>query len=133
MFVVILFLVAIENQIVKNRPNDTIYFYTGMVQIRVTDIQWKKHEFMVTQDNEESIVDIAERNGVELPYSCKSGACFSCCAKIHQWAELLERNKTGEQLIDVDEDEFLCCIGWCSAQAFGPENEDKVIELEMLN
>ncbi|MBP6256872.1 2Fe-2S iron-sulfur cluster binding domain-containing protein [Patescibacteria group bacterium] len=55
-----------------------------MVLIYVTDIQGKKHEFVVTQDSDESIVDIAERNGVELPYSCKSGACFSCCAKITQ-------------------------------------------------
>ena len=110
-----------------------IYYFDDMVKIFVTDIQGKKHQFVVTQDSTESIIDIAERNGVELPYSCKSGACFSCCAKIHQWADLLERNKTGEQLIDVDEDEFLCCIGWCTPQAFGPENEDAVIELEMLN
>ena len=129
----ILFLVAIENEKVKTVKRLNFILYYFMVQIRVTDISWKKHTFTLTQDSEESIVDIAERNGVELPYSCKSWACFSCCATIKQWADLLERNKTGEQLIDVDEDEFLCCIGWCKPQAFGPENEDTVIELEMLN
>ena len=61
-----------------------IYYFDDMVKIFVTDIQGKKHQFVVTQDSTESIIDIAERNGVELPYSCKSGACFSCCAKIHQ-------------------------------------------------
>lgn len=103
-----------------------------MVQIIVKDIEGVDHRFEVTSDGQESIVDIAESEGIELPYSCRSGACFSCCAQIKQWAQWLDREKTGEQLIDVDEDEFLCCIGGIQSTAF-EAGEEVVIELEMLN
>ena len=103
-----------------------------MPKVVVKDIEGKTHTFSVTEDSSESIVDIAEKHGVELPYSCRSGACFSCCAKIHQGADLLDREKTGEQLIDVDEDEFLCCIGGIHAGVF-ERGEEVTIELEMLN
>jgi ferredoxin len=55
-----------------------------MVQIIVKDIEGVDHRFEVTSDGQESIVDIAESEGIELPYSCRSGACFSCCAQIKQ-------------------------------------------------
>lgn len=103
-----------------------------MVMVIVKDISWTNHRFEVLQDGQESIVDLAEEQGIELPYSCRSGACFSCCAQIKQWAEFLDREKTGEQLIDVDEDEFLCCIGGIQSSAF-ESGEEVTIELEMLN
>ena len=31
---------------------------------------------------EENIFDIAEMNGVELPASCRAGACISCVGKV---------------------------------------------------
>lgn len=103
-----------------------------MVIVVVKDIEWVPHRFEVASDSQESIVDIAQEEWIELPYSCRSGACFSCCAQIKQWAERLDREKTGEQLIDVDEDEFLCCIGGIQSSAF-EAGEEVVIELEMLN
>lgn len=103
-----------------------------MVIVVVKDIEWVDHRFEVTQDSQESIVDIAEQEGIELPYSCRSGACFSCCAQIKKWAQWLDREKTGEQLIDVDEDEFLSCIWGIQSSAF-EVGEEVEIELEMLN
>ena len=44
----------------------------GKVTLRVTDVDGKKHSFVIEQDTMESIVDIAEKAGVELPYSCRS-------------------------------------------------------------
>lgn len=81
---------------------------------------------------QKSIVDLAEDKGIDLPYSCRSGACFSCCGEIKQGKEWIDNNKTGEQLIDVEEDETLCCISWVCSKAFD-DSEDKTIEIEMLN
>ncbi|AHJ30390.1 2Fe-2S iron-sulfur cluster-binding protein [Nodularia spumigena CS-584] len=33
-------------------------------------------------DEETTIVDAAEENGIELPFSCHSGSCSSCVGKI---------------------------------------------------
>ncbi len=32
----------------------------------------------------ETVLDAAERNGVELPYSCLNGGCFMCAAKLDE-------------------------------------------------
>ncbi|MDP4011505.1 MAG: 2Fe-2S iron-sulfur cluster-binding protein [Candidatus Roizmanbacteria bacterium] len=103
-----------------------------MVKIRVKDIEGVEHLFDLQKDEQKSIVDIAEEQGIELPYSCRSGACFSCCAEIKKGKQRLDREKTGEQLIDVEEEEFLCCIGGVDSSAFTAEEEAE-ITLEMQN
>lgn len=103
-----------------------------MVKVRVKDIEGTEHLFDLQQDEQKSILDIAEEQGIELPYSCRSGACFSCCAEIKKGKQRLDRQKTGEQLIDVEEEEFLCCIGGVSSEAF-QSGEEVEIELEMMN
>ncbi|ASK28466.1 ferredoxin [Neisseria chenwenguii] len=39
-----------------------------------------KEEFECAED--QYILDAAEENGIELPYSCRAGACSSCVAEI---------------------------------------------------
>ena len=84
------------------------------------------------KDEEKSIIDIAEEQGVEFPYSCRSGACFSCCAGVNKGNDLLDREKVGEQLIDTEDKEVLCCICGIKPEAFEGE-EDKEVEVVMLN
>ncbi len=102
------------------------------VKIKVKDYEGQEHLFVVQNDETKSIVEIAQDNGVELPYSCCSGACFTCCAEVKKGKENLDQEKIGEKLIDTEENEFLCCIWGVSSACFGKE-EDSEIELEMLN
>ncbi|USN54561.1 MAG: 2Fe-2S iron-sulfur cluster binding domain-containing protein [Candidatus Peribacteria bacterium] len=102
------------------------------VTIKVQDVDGVWHEFQMDHDREISIVDLAEEHGVELPYSCRSGACFTCCAGVNKGKKYLEQNKTGEQLIDVEPEEFLCCIGGVKPEAFEGD-QDVDIEMVMLN
>jgi ferredoxin len=102
-----------------------------MVTISITDINWKIHTIEVKADSNKSIVELAADEGIELPYSCMSGACFACCAEIKEWWGLIDKEKVGEQLIDVESDEVLCCIGWIKSDSFKWENKN--IAIEMMN
>lgn len=102
-----------------------------MVTVSITDINWKIHTIELQEDVNKSIVEIAAEQGIELPYSCMSGACFACCAEVKEWWEHIDKEKVWEQLIDVESDEVLCCIGWIKSDAFG--GEDRKIEIEMMN
>lgn len=104
----------------------------SVVRILVTDSDGVIHTLVSEEDEDLSIVDMAERQGLEFPYSCRSGACFTCCATVDSWGERLEQNKTGEQLIDIEEGEFLSCIGGCKKEAYDQEGEVE-IELTLLN
>lgn len=103
------------------------------VILNVTDINKKVHTFLLdSSDDEKSIIDLAEENNVELPWSCRSGACFSCCATVTKGQDHLDPNKTWEMLIDVDEDEVLTCICWIKSWVFS-SGESVEIDLTMLN
>ena len=100
------------------------------VTIVVTDWTWTKR--ILTSDGEvsESIIDIGEEQWVDLPYSCRSGACFACSWTVIKGEEYINPQKTWDQLIDTDEWEVLCCIAWVKPQAY---EDDATIEIEMLN
>lgn len=104
----------------------------AVVVIKVRDVEGNVHIFNVPENVQKSIIDIAEEQGVELPYSCRSGACFSCCAEIKKGGEWIDHEKTGEKLIDTEENECLCCIGGVKTEAF-QQSEPVEIEVEMLN
>lgn len=111
-----------------------IYYNWGMWKVIVTvkDIDWNMHTLDMDGNEEKSIIDVAEDNWIDLPYSCRSGACFSCCAEVKKWKEHLDTQKTGEALIDVEENECLTCICWVKKEVFSSW-EQVDIEIEMLN
>jgi ferredoxin len=45
-------------------------------------LSWPEHEATIRADEDEPILEAAERAGVALPFGCRTGACATCTGKI---------------------------------------------------
>lgn len=75
----------------------------------LTDEQGQSKTQEVQANN--SVLEIGESFGLDLPYSCRAGACTSCLCGVSKGKEFLDQNTLGEAIIDLQPDEFLNCIG----------------------
>lgn len=87
-----------ERQVTSGDVNDII--------VKIDD-----EEHQITLEKGESIVDGAERIGVDPPYSCRSGVCTTCKAKLIS-GEVEMENNFGLGQDEIDEGYVLCCIGY---------------------
>jgi ring-1,2-phenylacetyl-CoA epoxidase subunit PaaE len=55
-----------------------------------------------------SVLDAAERAGLELPFSCRSGICATCRTRITQGAAVMTHNIALERW-ETDAGFLLCC------------------------
>lgn len=58
--------------------------------------------------NDPSVLDAAERAGLELPFSCRSGICATCRARITEGAAVMTHNIALERW-ETDAGFVLCC------------------------
>ena len=63
---------------------------------------------MAFRAEDPSILDVALRAGMDLPYSCKGGVCCTCRAKVLEGRVRMDKNFTLEQA-DVDAGYVLTC------------------------
>lgn len=81
-------------------------------------------EFMAEEGK--TIAQMAEAHDVDIPISCGAWACFVCAMKVISGKELLHQNLISEPLVDLEEDQFLTCIGGIQAKFF---NDGEMHEL----
>jgi ferredoxin len=61
--------------------------------------------------DDEYILDAAEEQGIDLPYSCRAGACSTCAGKIEE-VRLTNLTSLSWMMIRSRLDTFLTCVAY---------------------
>lgn len=72
----------------------------------------------------EFILDAAEANNIELPYSCRAGSCSTCLAKIIN-GKLDQSDQTFLEKKDLDKGFALLCIAYPSSDLIISTHEEE--------
>lgn len=61
-------------------------------------------------DERETILDVAERNHLGLPFGCRTGACATCVGRLVEGAVTYERPPRALKRRHVRDGYVLCCV-----------------------
>ena len=91
---------------ILTRPSDAAAPAEIMATITVT-MDGRRRSFPMSP-TDPSVLDAAERAGLELPFSCRSGICATCRARITEGAAVMTHNIALERW-ETDAGFVLCC------------------------
>lgn len=74
----------------------------------------------------ESILDTAEKNNLDIGYSCRNGACFACACHVSSGYPYIDLGKFWYPLVDIDEWDCLTCIGGISDDTWNNDNDVEI-------
>ena len=97
-----------------------------MIRIKLKDPQGNWHEF--EGDSKKTILEQCEEKGIPCPFACRAGACQVCACTVKGDKSHLVPEFGGDKLIEIEEDQFLTCIGSVTESA---EGSDKIHEIEL--
>ncbi|MFN7161285.1 MAG: 2Fe-2S iron-sulfur cluster-binding protein [Candidatus Gracilibacteria bacterium] len=83
-------------------------------------------------NGKDTILEQLESYNIDFPYSCRAGACMTCCVVVKQGMEFLDPFLGGDKFIDTDDDQFLSCIGGVK-QEFVDDEENHIVEIEVMD
>ena len=78
-------------------------------------------------DEKRSMVDNAEDVGLEIPSSCRAGACFVCAGRVVEGMENIDIGKLSVPLVDIDEDQILMCIAGAKEECFHDGEQHEIV------
>ena len=94
----------------------------GLAQVTVT-LDGRRRSFSMRLD-EETVLDAAERAGLDLPFSCRSGVCSTCRTKVVRGEVEMAQNYALEDW-EVEQGYVLACQSRCKTRELELDYDEK--------
>ena len=101
------------------------------VKVTIQDAEGNAVNSFMAEEGK-SFLEMWEDAWIEMPYSCCSGACFVCAAKVIQWQDSVDAAKLSVPLVDVEDDQVLTCISWVKDEFFSDGKFHEIVLQKLM-